>query len=281
MRRLLWVVPTVLALAGTALAGCGGGGDRLSASEFRTRANAVCTEGNDDLDALVEDLPDEPEAEDVQQLVEDIVPIADRMIEDLRELEPPEDLEARYDEALESAEAARDRLDEASESPEASMELFESESDPFEESNQKFDEVGLSACAGENEGDDAGGGSATSVTVTADEYSFALEGGMQVAAGEVEFVLRNAGDEDHEIGFVKLKEGATVEQVLQVIGEGGDETALIEDDEVGGTEPVEPGQEDSVTVDLTAGSYAYACFIEAPDGEPHAAKGMYGQLTVA
>lgn len=112
------------------------------------------------------------------------------------------------------------------------------------------------------------------VTVTATEYAFDIP--ESLAPGETTFVLENAGQERHFMEMVRLKGGKTVEELLQLPGNQAD--SFIE--EVGGTRPVKPGGSAELTAELAPGEYGIVCFIEAPDGTPHASMGMYAQFTV-
>jgi hypothetical protein len=113
------------------------------------------------------------------------------------------------------------------------------------------------------------------VTVTATEYAFDIP--QTLPPGETTFVLENAGQERHFMEMVRLKGGKSVEELLELPGNRADR--FIE--EVGGTRPAKPGGSVEMTAELAPGAYGIVCFIEAPDGTPHAFKGMYAQFTVA
>lgn len=51
-------------------------------------------------------------------------------------------------------------------------------------------------------------------------------------------------------------------------------------DEVDHPAAATSGEETVLNADLSAGRYAMLCFISAPDGEPHALKGMHTEFTV-
>ncbi len=120
---------------------------------------------------------------------------------------------------------------------------------------------------------------ATRVDVTASEYTFDFD--TEVPAGPVTFVMTNAGQEVHFMAFSRINEGHTLEEALAYDGDP---------DDAGITSPVKydsglaaPGGEDeeAVTQDLEAGSYAMLCFIPGPDGTPHAFSGMAVPFTVS
>jgi uncharacterized cupredoxin-like copper-binding protein len=137
------------------------------------------------------------------------------------------------------------------------------------------------ACAGQRaqpqgEGKDKGNTQAgpTELQVQSEEYKF---GGVPstLPAGEVTFALENVGQEPHEFGLVRIKTNHTVEELIQMPPKESEE--LISE---AGATFAKPGKTSSFQADLKAGRYGYACFVTTKDGEPHAALGMYGELTV-
>jgi hypothetical protein len=91
VRRLFLLVP-LAALA----ASCGGGGDRLSHEELRTKVNAICGEVNREIAAL-----GNPQSlEEVAVFASKATKLARDGVADLRALEPPEDAEESYDRFL-------------------------------------------------------------------------------------------------------------------------------------------------------------------------------------
>jgi hypothetical protein len=167
-----------------ATAACGGddgddgedaGGTRLTQAELATRGDAVCNR----LDAAVKQLANEFEPsitftpEQMQQLFQKLVPVVDTAITDFKELEPPEDVEAKYDEALQQAADDRERLVAASESQESAQMLFEGGQDPFTATNEKLAAVGITACSDDEaatEGDaEEGAGGTTEESTTPED----------------------------------------------------------------------------------------------------------------
>jgi uncharacterized cupredoxin-like copper-binding protein len=134
------------------------------------------------------------------------------------------------------------------------------------------------ACGGGGQtnrgGDQQDAGSGT-VTVQAEEYAFT---GVPetLAAGEVTFDLENVGEEQNEFQLARLKTDITVEEALEL----SDDELGQHIEQVGGT-LAEPGALATFETTLQAGRYAYVCFLPSPDGTPHAALGMHGELTVS
>lgn len=140
----------------------------------------------------------------------------------------------------------------------------------------------LAACGGGGADTPANGGQQSeqgqhaegSISVQAQEYEFT---GVPdaAAAGEVTFELENIGEEPHELQLVRITSDLPVEEIV----------GLPQDEAMENIQPVgatfaEPGQSAEFDATLEAGRYGYVCFVQAPDGEPHAAKGMFGEFTV-
>ena len=84
----------LLAFAVLALAGCGGGGGRLSAGEYRSKADAICADANAKLKTIGN--PSSPA--ELRSLLKKARPTLKNAIDKLEALEPPKDLEAKVDE---------------------------------------------------------------------------------------------------------------------------------------------------------------------------------------
>ena len=124
-------VASILCLAVAALAACGGDDEeRLTRDEFVEQANDICEKGNGEIEDEAEqrfgDLEENPPADEAEEFLDDVlIPNVEQQLDDLRELEPPENLEDDVEEVLDDADAA---LEEASELE--GSEVFEE--DPFE-----------------------------------------------------------------------------------------------------------------------------------------------------
>jgi uncharacterized cupredoxin-like copper-binding protein len=115
----------------------------------------------------------------------------------------------------------------------------------------------------------------TLLTVTAREFAFAAP--ATVPAGLTTVRLVNEGREMHHAQLVRLDEGHTVEELVQV-KEGQPIPGWVRF--VGGPNAHAPGAYSESTMVLEAGSYALVCLIPSADGVPHIAKGMVKPLTV-
>jgi hypothetical protein len=106
------------------------------------------------------------------------------------------------------------------------------------------------------------------------EYAFTPNAPSVTGQPVVIFHGINQGAEPHEMAVLRLPEGVTVEQLLE-------DESLFDQVEFIGFNFYEPGQEgDIALVGLDPGVYTLVCFVTAPDGQPHAAKGMYVDIEV-
>jgi hypothetical protein len=93
------VLLPAVALA-AAVAGCAGGGERLSREEFVVEATAICSRAEERVGALA---PPET-VEEVETYAREARAITEEGVSDLRELEPPQELEDGFDSYLEQAD---------------------------------------------------------------------------------------------------------------------------------------------------------------------------------
>jgi hypothetical protein len=107
------------------------------------------------------------------------------------------------------------------------------------------------------------------------DFAFELSQDTVPANTPLVFEVTNMGEYPHELVIVQLPDGATVEQALE--GEIGFEDIFF----VGATYS-EGGQPapDIVLTGLEPGTYTIVCFVDIPEGIPHAARGMVAELTV-
>lgn len=108
------------------------------------------------------------------------------------------------------------------------------------------------------------------VSVAMDEYAFDFEAPEE--RGRVELRVRNVGDEAHELVLVQIPED------FPPMAE------FLHDDKPQALQTVAklperaPGEEGTLAVDLAPGRYGLVCFVEGPDGEKHARKGMHAEF---
>jgi len=116
------------------------------------------------------------------------------------------------------------------------------------------------------------------ITVTATDYGFAAPDTIE--AGIVRVRLVNEGEELHHAQLARLKDGKTIDDLVEALQADGPSPAWIA--WVGGPGVSMPGGEANATVALAAGTYAWLCFVttEAPNREPHYDKGMIRQMVV-
>jgi hypothetical protein len=142
----------VATLATTALAGCGGGGsESLSADEFRQQADAVCKEFEQKLD----DLGTPSSADELGSFVDKAIPIIEDGNDALADLEPPEELAADWNRALElqneNLGVARDLQDAIHDNDLAkAQELVTKLDETDAESTALARKIGLEECGQEN-----------------------------------------------------------------------------------------------------------------------------------
>lgn len=152
-------------------AGCGGGGDdasdSLSASEFRTQADAICQTSKDAIAALPQPTPSSSNAE-VSAFLTAGLEASDTQIAKLRALAAPSDLAGTVDETLDLLEQRQTRIRAVADRV-AAGEDFET---VIDEANEQIDtlnnqadakakELGLTVCGSD---DDESGASATTGT---------------------------------------------------------------------------------------------------------------------
>jgi len=114
------------------------------------------------------------------------------------------------------------------------------------------------------------------VTVVAAEYRFSLP--ASVAAGPTTFRLVNRGREVHHVTLIRLLDGKTLADLEALLPKGPPLPAWAI--AVGGPNAANPGGTSEALVVLEPGRYAVLCFVPAPDGAPHAMKGMVQELEV-
>lgn len=122
-----------------------------------------------------------------------------------------------------------------------------------------------------------GHGEAGTISFTSEEYAFV--GTDQMEAGWQTVRLTNRGRDVHQIQFLGLPPGKTVEDVSQALaGSPGRLPNWLQ--RFGGVNSVAPGNEASVVIHLDPGEYVLLCGIPDAAGRPHAVHGMVRPLRV-
>lgn len=143
------IVPAlVVALS---FAACGGD-DGPSKDEFIQEADAICAEGEERAQEIVQSGfsdPQNPTAEEVLALIQKLVPIQRETIADVRELEQPEGEEDEINSILDQAEAATDEAAAINDPQQAvaAIQAADTPQDPFYEANQAAAEYGFDDCS--------------------------------------------------------------------------------------------------------------------------------------
>jgi plastocyanin len=123
-----------------------------------------------------------------------------------------------------------------------------------------------------------GSAAAYKLALTAVEYSY--QGPNTTPAGLTTVTLTNSGKEEHQAQLAKLADNTTLQQFGDALKNPDPTAALKLITLTGGPNGVAPGQSLSTTQNLAPGQYVFLCFVSAPDGLPHFAKGMLAPLQV-
>lgn len=119
----------------------------------------------------------------------------------------------------------------------------------------------------------------TNTRVTLTDFSF--EGAETINAGKRTIEVTNNGPQPHELTIIKLGEGYSFQQLQADLATVEGPTAPPPIQDAGGLAAIAMGTKGWLDVDLTAGNYAFICFV--PDGQtgaPHFTLGMVRSLSV-
>ena len=116
-------------------------GTPLTESDFTSQANAICTAGNEEVDAAAADLGQQPSQADIESFAEDtLVPSIQDQINAIAALGAPEGETEQVDTFLEDAQ---DKLDELEKDPSLAV-----NDNLFADVNEQATALGLTECAG-------------------------------------------------------------------------------------------------------------------------------------
>ncbi len=153
MKRRIGAGIAALALAGTIVAGMAVSAfaEPLSSSEFKKQANAICAQGNQQIDTVAEQIfaglseNQRPTAEQLTAFATVAVPNIKQQVEDVAALEPPKSLKAKVKKLVKTARAAVAKV-------EADPSLLADEKhNPFAASDKQAKKLGLKECAGDED----------------------------------------------------------------------------------------------------------------------------------
>ncbi len=126
-----------------------------------------------------------------------------------------------------------------------------------------------------------GASSPNEVTVIGLDYAFRAPDTLPPGPTTISF--ENRGEVDHEMILVRLKEGVTLDEVMEAARSGGEARDFTEGGP--GILIADPGQTAAsrLLVDLLPGrTYALVCnFRDEPDAQPHTALGMRATFEVS
>jgi hypothetical protein len=115
------------------------------------------------------------------------------------------------------------------------------------------------------------------IDIMASDYAF--DAPETLPSGLVTIRLMNHGQEPHHAQLLRMNDGVSFEEFGAALQSEG-ESALRLTTLTGGAGALSPFKSGEVTLNLTPGQYALACFIPSQDGVPHLAKGMLKPVTV-
>ena len=139
-----------ISAAALVLGGCGGGnggGEEMTADEFRQQADAICAE----FEGRLDDLGTPESLDDLQNFVSEAVPIIEEGNAQLQELNPPDELQEQWDRAMEinneQLETVRDLRGAVEDGDQARVqELIDAGSEANAEADQLAADLGLEDC---------------------------------------------------------------------------------------------------------------------------------------
>ena len=118
--------------------------------------------------------------------------------------------------------------------------------------------------------------------VTVGGLDYAFQAPDTLPPGPTVFHFENRGEVRHEMVLVRLKEGVTMQQLMEGVQSGSEPGEFIEGGP--GILLAQPGQTTAagLLVDLVPGrTYALVCNLrDTPDAQPHAALGMRDSFVV-
>ena len=109
-------------------------------------------------------------------------------------------------------------------------------------------------------------------------FTFDTGGVNSVHAGPALITFKNSGTMSHELRLVKIKDGNFGAYRTAVLADDGTADSLV--DEVAKSPSIDPGETSTLGAELSAGTYAWVCLLDASGGKTFAQLGMIRELTV-
>jgi hypothetical protein len=110
MSRPRWMALSAPVVAiGLALAGCGGGSDRVSPAELVRKGDEICGKERESFTRIQSDPP--PNASVAAAQTAELIKVTQDANSQLRDLKPPEELQSAYDRYLEARDRAVDQME--------------------------------------------------------------------------------------------------------------------------------------------------------------------------
>jgi hypothetical protein len=129
------------------LAGCGGKGKPLTHAQFAAKANALCSEYNKKIAVL----PEPKSLKEGASMIEEMIPIYEKLVSDVKKLNPPVDEAAKVKRVIalgeEQLSLLKDYAKALKAGDRAKATSLQNEGDAnVAESSRLFHELGITAC---------------------------------------------------------------------------------------------------------------------------------------
>ncbi|MCB0857302.1 MAG: hypothetical protein KDB57_04175 [Solirubrobacterales bacterium] len=145
MKKPLVIAATLAVVLSLGLAACGGDDsseETLSNSELIAQADQICTDYNEQLDTMNEEaaLDENSSRQEIATYIsDDLVPLYQEQVDELRSLNPNEEDAAAYNDIVDTLES---ELQVVEDDPEAAIDA----EDPFAGATAKAQDFGLEVC---------------------------------------------------------------------------------------------------------------------------------------
>jgi ribosomal protein L16 Arg81 hydroxylase len=150
MRAAFAVLLALLALLGAACGSSGSdGGDRLTKAEFQQQANSICDKYEKQLKAL----QSPTSLDEIPDLVDQALDILNKEIDEISDLNPPEELQSQFDELIAQSDKTKQAANDLSSAAKAKdsqavQQALSEGNAASEKADQLAGELGLDSCKG-------------------------------------------------------------------------------------------------------------------------------------